>query len=334
MARVSEEFELAWRSLSSVDDLSGWRTIAITASRSCLLAAGRRFPGKEEALLVGFPDVSLPIAEKLPDGGGFSVERVDHFDDGAMWLALSRKTEGNRELFVTMVCDVAGALDEDEASSGPLRVRNFLGRVHAWQEFMRKERQFLGPEAEIGLVGELTVLKALLECGLPSASCIEAWLGPLDAAQDFELGMGALEVKTTLATVGFPARIGSLEQLDDSVRQPLFLVGVRLRQSETGMTLPAMVNALRLAVHENAEAERRLSERLVAAGFFDVHADRYSRQFSFLGMRIMRVDEGFPRMTLGTVPAGIFRASYDIDLDKIEAQSVPLSEALASMGVL
>lgn len=334
MARASSEFELAWASLGASDDANGWRTIAVTPSGSCRLAAGRRFPGKEEALLVGFSNVIIPAAEKLPDGGGFNVERVDPFGDGATWVALSRKSSGNADLFSTMVCDVAGALDEEMASSGPQQVRRFLGRVHAWQEFMRKGTQSLSPEAEIGLVGELTVLTALIACGLAPANCIEAWVGPLDAVQDFELGTGALEVKTTLSTSGFPAKIGSLEQLDDAIRQPLFLAGVRLRQTTEGQSLPAVVAALRLAIHGDAEAERRLCDRLIAVGFFETQADRYPRQFAFTGMRVMRIGERFPRLTTGSVPVGIARAAYEIDLDKVESEVVPLDQALTLLGVL
>jgi hypothetical protein len=334
MARASDEFELAWGSLDAPEDARGWRTIAVTPSGSCRLAAGRRFPGKEEALLVGFSNVTIPAAEKLPDGGGFNVERVDPFGDGTTWLALSRKPSGNADLFLAMVCDVAGALDDEMASSGPQQVRRFLGRVRAWQEFMRKGTQSLSPEAEIGLVGELTVLTTLIACGLEPANCIEAWVGPLDAMQDFELGTGAIEVKATLSSSGFPAKIGSLDQLDDAIRQPLFLIGVRLRQTMDGQSLPAVVDALRLAIHGDAEAERRLCNRLIAVGFFDIHADRYPRQFTFTGMRIMRIGEGFPRLTTGSVPVGITRAAYEIDLDKVEGEVVSLDQALTLLGAL
>lgn len=74
---------------------------------------------------------------------------------------------------------------------------------------------------------------------------LESWVGPLNAVRDFEIGTGAIEVKTTISAVGFPAKIGSLEQLDDSARQPLFLAGVRLRQGETGQNLSELVADIR-----------------------------------------------------------------------------------------
>ena len=334
MARASNEFELAWASLNAPEDASGWRAIEVAPSGSCKLAAGRRYPGKEEALLVGFSNVAIPVAEKLPDGTGFNVERVDPFGDGGTWLALSRQASGNADLFSTMVCDVAGALDEEKLPSGILQVRRFLGRVRAWQEFMRKGASALTPEAEIGLFGELTILAFLIQRGLAPAACIESWLGPQGAVQYFQLGTGALEVKSTLSTSGFPAKIGSLEQLDDAVRQPLFVVAVRLHQSMSGQSLPAVVQATRMSILGDIEAERLLSDRLANVGFFDSHADRYPRKFVFTGMRIMQIREGFPRLVSGGVPVGITRATYEIDLDKIEGEAVCLDQALTMLGVL
>lgn len=334
MARASNEFELAWGSLDAAENANGWRTIAVTPAGPCRLAAGRHFPGREEALLVGFSNVTVPVAEKLPDGGGFNVERVDPFGDGQTWLALSRKASGNAELFLTMVCDVAGSLDEETAPAGSLQVRHFLGRVRAWQEFMRKGMQSLSVEAEIGLVGELAVLSAVLALGLTPTTCVKAWVGPLDAAQDFELGTGAIEVKATVSATGFPAKIGSLEQLDDSIRQPLFLAGVRLRQTADGYSLPESVDGLRVMISGDAEAERIFLERLIAVGFFDIHADHYVRRFALIGIRIMQVGEEFPRLTTSNIRIGITRAIYEIDFDRVDGEVLALDRALKLLGVL
>ena len=82
MARQSDEFVLAWSSLIGAAEGYGWRTIPITAAGVCVLSAGRRFPGSEEALLAGFSLAAVATAEKLPEGQGFSVERVDPHGDG------------------------------------------------------------------------------------------------------------------------------------------------------------------------------------------------------------------------------------------------------------
>ncbi|MBH2009099.1 MAG: PD-(D/E)XK motif protein [Xanthomonadaceae bacterium] len=336
MARPSDEFLLAWSSLSGNDSTPGWQAISLPTAGPIGIQAGRRSPDNAEAILLGFPTARLAPAEKLPEGQGFSVERADSHGAGQLRLALTRRAAGSAELFAAMACDVVGALDEAAAAGAaePKLLQAFLRRVGAWQEFMRKGSQSLSPEAEIGLMGELTLLRAIIDEGVPAASAIESWVGPLDGVRDFELGTGSIEVKATLAAAGFPAKIGSLDQLDDSVRQPLFLAGARLRQGETGQSLPDLVAEMRDVAAGEPEAVRLLSERLIAAGYFDAHADRYIRRFTLADTRVVEVKEGFPRLTPGSVPLGVMKATYEIDLDKAAGPSIPAADALKKLGAI
>lgn len=336
MARPSSEFLMAWSSLTTEEAEPGWQAIALPSAGPLQLRAGRRSPENREAVLVCFPAARLAAADKLPEGQGFAVERADLEGDVRLWLALTRKPAGSAELFASMACDVIGALDEAVAASSDEAklLRILIGRVGAWQEFMRKGTQALSPEAEIGLIGELTLLRAIIDAGVPAARAIESWIGPLDGVQDFELGTGALEVKATLSAAGFPAKIGSLEQLDDATRQPLFVAAARLRQTEGGLNLPAIVEATRAAIKGDAEAERLLGERLLAAGYIDSHSDRYPRKFEQAGTRVFEVAGNFPRMTSGTVPTGIMKAMYEIDLDHAPGENVGAAGALKKLGAI
>jgi len=336
MARQNDEFLMAWSSLSGDGPEAGWQTISVTPAGPLELSAGRRTPDNAEAVLVGFPAARLAAADKLPEGQGFAVERANPENKGMLWLALTRKTAGNVEVFADMAGNVTGALDDAVAGGADVAklLRVFIGRVGAWQEFMRKGSQVLSSEAEIGLVGELATLLEVIKAGVPAAPAIEGWLGPLDGVQDFELGTGALEVKSTLSSAGFPARIGSLEQLDDAVRQPLFVVGERLHQTESGQNLPDFVDVARLAAKADPGAVSALNDRLVAAGYFDSHADRYPRRFSLTGTLVIEVSDAFPRLTIGRVAFGITRAAYDIDLDKVIGYRVDLATALKKMRAI
>lgn len=335
MARPNDEFLMAWSSLLGADNEPGWQAISLPSAGPLQVRAGRRSPDNAEAVLIGFPSARLAGADKLPEGQGFAVERADPDGSGKLWLALTRKSSGSTELFAAMACDVIGALDEAAASADEAKLlRLLVGRVGAWQEFMRKGTLALSFEAELGLIGELTLLHAIINTGVPPELAIELWVGPLDGIQDFELGTGALEVKTTLSTTGFPAKIGSLQQLDDAIRQPLFVAGVRLRQTSTGQNLPDAVEALRLIVKDNAEAERLLAERLLAAGYINAHANSYTRRFEVAGMRVIEVSAGFPRLTSGNVPTGIIRAMYEIDLDKAPGENVGVKGALKKLGAI
>lgn len=334
MARLTDEFVLAWKSLDGKSMEEGWRSIPVARAGSCHLMAARRFPGNGESLLVHFPMVKIPIAEKLPEGRGFTIERVDPHSDGKTWLALTRNTSGSIELFIVMVGDVVGVLDAEVTSDEERLLTIFLGRVRAWQEFMRKGVQGLGPEAEIGLIGELSFLASMVEAGIPASLAVESWVGPLDGVQDFEIGTGAVEVKATVSATGFLAKIGSLEQLDNSIRQPLFLAGVRLSQTTSGQNLPEFVGNVRQVLGGDMEAERVFGDRLLVAGYFDVHFDRYPRRFSISGMRVIEVGEGFPRMTHGTVPVGIRRAIYEIDFERVQGENLGLEVVFKKLGVI
>lgn len=334
MARPIEEFALAWDSLSEGFEGEGWRSIAVKSAGSCALMAARRFPGNAEALLAEFSSVRVPPAETLPEGFGFQVSRADPHGDGKVWLALTRKESGSIELFAEMVCDVAGALDAVSTAGDERILQTFLSRVRSWQEFMRKDGMALSPESEIGLIGELFFLDSILNLGVPAQMAVDAWLGPLGGIQDFELEAGAVEIKATLSSSGFPAKIGSLEQLDDSVRRPLFLAGARLVLRESGKTLSEIAGALKEKLVREIGAQSTFIDKLLAAGYRDAHIDRYKRRFLLVEMRVLEVVEGFPRLIPGSVPGGIRAASYEIDFDRAPGADVGVTGALNKLGLI
>jgi hypothetical protein len=335
MARPNNEFLLAWDSLSG-DDLSvGWRSISLQHSGPLEIRAGRRSPDNAEAVLIGFPTAHFSKAEKLPEGNGFSVELTDFIDADRMWLALSRKFAGSVDLFAAMSCDVIGALDDAVVTGSSEQQLAILciRRIAAWQEFMRKGADGLSPEEEVGLAGELTFLQFLIDSGVVANDALESWVGPVDGIQDFEIGTGAVEVKTTLSTNGFSAKVGSLEQLDDSVRQPLFLAAMRFTQNLSGANLPEIVTSLRERFEGDPVSINLFSERLLAAGYTATHATRYVRKLAISQMKLLMVGDGFPRLTPGTVPLGIRRAMYEIDIDKVPGEDFELTQALMKLGV-
>lgn len=334
MARPTSDFTVAWNALSGQADEAGWRCIALAPAGSCLLMAGRRFPGNEESLLCGFMSAGVPPADSLPEGYGFSVSRADPQFDGRKWLGLTRRQSGSQDLFVEMVADVAGAMDA-AAPGGEERVlRTLLGRVRLWQEFMRSGSRALGPEAEVGLLGELQFLGLLLDAGLDPGIAVDGWVGQLGGVQDFEIGHGAVEVKSSLSSQGFPAKIGSLDQLDDAVRKPLFLAGVKFLPSAVGLSLPDAVSAVRNRVDGDQVARHQFEDRLLASGYLDSHADRYTRRFAVQRVKLVEVTLDFPRLVSGNVPRGVRKVSYEIDLDVTTGDDVPVINALIRLGAV
>ncbi len=334
MVRRTDELAVAWDSLAGDAAAPGWRTIFVTPAGRCRIRAGRRFPGNEEALLVGFPSGQIPRGERLPDGIGFRVERIDLEGDKVLWLAIARTPSGASDLFLRMVQDLVAVLDALENADDSQALRAFLARVSAWQEFMRRGASSLTPVEEIGLVGELMFLSAILDAGVPAATALEAWVGPMNRLQDFELGSGAVEVKSTLAQMGFPAYIGSLEQLDDALRQPLVVAAVRLRLSPAGRTLPRIAADLSERLGHDPAVRHQLEDRLTAAGLLQSHNELYNRAFELSELRMMTVSEDFPRLLRSTVPPGVIRATYEIDLERVPQDRDGVAGALRRTGVI
>lgn len=334
MDRWIDEIRLTWASLRSSADTSGWRGMPLAGIGACDVRSALHFPGGQEALLVCFSGQATPPATQLPHGVGFAVERVDQEGDDKAWLALTRNTHASLELFETMVEDIVSALADAGTKDEAGLMAMFLGRIRAWQEFMRKGNQGLVQDAEVGLIGELVVLAEVLAVGVSADVALAGWIGPLDGQQDFHLGTGALEVKTTVAASGFLARFGSLQQLDDSHRSPIHVAAVRLRASESGHTLPDLVDATRRSVAGNPEAQRLLEERLLAAGYRDAHATRYLRRFGVIECRTIEVGTGFPRLIAGNIPAGVVWATYEVNLDAAPGIWGDVTRALKSMGAV
>ena len=332
MPRSIDGFVAAWEALSGSGAEAGWRGIPVARAGACELMAARRFPGNEEALLARFPTARPGSSERLPEGKGFEVVRADPFGDGMTWIALTRKESGSSELFAEMVGDVAGAMGTAAPEGEVSVLKTMLRRVRMWQQFMSRGARPLSPEEELGLAGELFFMARLVDAGVSHESVLSGWVGPDDAPQDFLLGDGAIEVKATMSSSGFPVKIGSLEQLDDTVASPLFLAAVRFAAGEGGSTLPEMVAEVEHRLENDPGAADFLRERLMIAGYSDAHIGQYSRRFEPKDCRVLSVSEGFPRLTPGVVPAGVTRAVYEINLEHAGDFLCNFDEVLSQLG--
>jgi len=332
-----EKLILAWRALAGNDEGEGWCTIPIEIEAPCHLLAGRHFPGNEESVLVGFNSVQIPTRFHFPNGRGFRIEKVEHALSANVkfWLALSRQPAGNLDMFARMAEDIIGMLRGYDHFDDETFFYVFFGRIKAWQEFMQSgSGNVLGSEAEIGLFGEISFLKMILETRIPVLKALESWRGPLDGLQDFVLGTGAIEVKSTVAVKGFPATIGSLEQLDRSAVNPLFLTGIRLSLDDKGKTLPELIIELGEFFNNDLEERIAFENLILQAGFLSSFSANYTRRFTHVETTIMPVSETFPTLTRGNIDTAIRRVQYELDLDLVNVPAISLDLALKKLGVV
>jgi len=325
-----------WKALASYGPREGWSTLEIWRTPTIRLLAGRVFPEGSEALLVGLLDTSIPKGLQLPLGRGFHLLRPQLTLAGPNtgWLALVRRTAGSEDLFSAVAEDVVALLRSLEGSTGRSVMSAVVERVRAWQAFMERERQEgISKEAELGLVGELLVMEGILDAGVLPAEALQAWQGPLDALQDFQLSGGNIEVKTTSRLSGFPATIHSLDQLDHTQVQRLYLAAVRVSICEEGATLPLIAARIRNRLPAGPE-QAAFASRLIHAGLHPEAEDACLRRFAPQSIELIRVEDGFPALTRSDVARPVSEASYVLEVDQVEAPRTTLDHALSALGAL
>jgi hypothetical protein len=324
----------AWRALDGNIGEGGWRTIPLEMKSTCCLLAGRYFPGNEEALLVGFRSVNVPQDKNLPQGRGFRVNRMECSIVAGVhvWVSLSRFAVGSFDMFALMADDIVDFLNSRTTESEDCIFHAFLGRIRAWQNFMVRENVgVLSAEAETGLFGELIILDTLIASGMPAIDAVNAWHGPIDGIQDFLIGTGAIEVKTTASQGSFPAKISSLGQLDNSLVQPLYLAGIRVALHDSGTTLTEFVDSLRSRFLSDSHALSVYENRLIQAGLIKSYADSYTRRFIHSSTVTFHVNEEFPRLISSNVRIEIQKARYELDLALIRQLDVGINKAIVGL---
>jgi hypothetical protein len=328
---INDELLAAWRALAAGKDATGWRSIALTGPNGGRVRAARRFPENTEALFVNFGGASIPPVSQLPQAAGFRVETVATGMDGN-WLALFRQTDGELDLFTRIASDVVGTLATTSSADDRTALHLFLRRIRAWLQFMSRTSGLLSAEAELGLHGELACIGLLLDAGIGSWALLDGWRGPHDGLRDIEIGSAAIEVKSTLSQVGFIARIASIEQLDDSVFQPLFVCASRFALAQNGLTLAGRIEDVRSRLSGDPAALEVLDIGLLAAGYREMDALAYPRQIALVSVRFIAVGSGFPRLVPGNVPPGVRNVRYDIDLDIVDGAALSALEVMKMIG--
>jgi hypothetical protein len=189
----------------------------------------------------------------------------------------------------------------------------------------------LTPEAEVGLIGEIIILKNIIEACGSASTAMNSWKGPHLGIHDFLLGTGGIEVKTTASYGAFPARISSKEQLDDSLVQPLFLAGVRLKQDAQGMTLPEFVDEAKRMMLEDTSLVERFENLLIEVGFAETYKKTYTRRFDVVEIFSFRINDSFPRLTTKNLRAEIKSATYEIDLTSISGPRLGIETVIKEL---
>ena len=320
----------AWRALADHVEGEEWRFVRLTEFGDIEIEAARHFPGSREAVLVAVPASGHIDLGTLPKGRGFEVSVVhdgEAFPDRFV-VALTRENAGSADIFAVVAVDVLRLIDDLHRESATDVLHRVLARVRDWQQFMERAHRQLSADRQVGLLGELLILAALVRSEL-GPSALRVWKGPLRAAFDFHIGTTGVEVKSTAGAGAFVAKISNIEQLDNDC-ESMFLCGIRFEEHEEGVSLPDVVASLRIQLTKHGAA-RAFDALLMTAGYLDEHADQYGRRLTLADARVFEITRSFPHLTRAMMPAAVRAVSYALDLDAIPQGAADLAHLFTSL---
>ena len=255
-----------------------------------------------------------------PDDGTFpdlsrfaqvTVEQVDQ--DGDTWSVLSVPAREQRYEAYGLLTAVA------EAMRGGA---SFAAATNAALTNLRSlltKRSRLSEEQQVGLVGELLAVRALLSAHGP-ADVLHWWLGPLAEQHDLALPAYDVEIKTTLSERRRHV-ISGVGQLAPTPGRPLWLVSVQLTRGASGVTLSGLVHEVRTIVHH----DHRLEQYLDRAGWSNDDADLYDMAYLLrTSPAAYLVDDRFPAVTADRLHAVVPRddlvdlVTYRVDVTHLD----------------
>ena len=256
-----------------------------------------------------------PDKKSLPELAGIRVAVAKARDCARLVLLLNET--GNWEIFKALCVDLIRA--SEVATNDVSATAIIIKRLMQWHEFLKRERMHvLPPEAVKGLIGELLFLENKLAPRFGWDFAVSFWKGPADAPQDFAVHDTAVEVKYQSGVSKPYVQISSLEQMDTQLPR-FYLVVYTLATAEldvpNGFTLNSLIERIQSALNTANDVTRELFESLIfQAGY--VQLDSYDEpNFHCVATRTFHVVDGFPRMTVASVPEGVTKASYHISLD-------------------
>ena len=197
-----------------------------------------------------------------------------------------------------------------------------LESLQSWSEFLRPRRQGLSDNALIGLIGELFVFTEHFLSELDPSLAVDYFTGPDKAPQDFAGSGFALEVKSTEKKTPDALHISSLNQLTTSVEK-LGICLIQFNRSQVGFSLQTLLEKAESALISNFGSLMRFRKKVHKLAGLATEA-QLQKTFSLHQEKLWVVEEDFPRLTPSSIPAGITRAEYSIQISAIEENTVTI----------
>lgn len=278
------------------------------------------------------PEKFRCISFRISSSFNFDTTQLNKLRDIKLEILNDEKNPNKQFLLIlllnTQYKDIFSTLCEDliygvsEINDENILIDRLVDRLVKWQSLFEKlGHQGLSDDAQRGLFGELYFLRKYLSKSSDYIKCINTWMGPENAIQDFQFSNWAVEVKTTHGKNHQKIHINNERQLDDSIIPNIFLYHLSLDiRMGFGETLNFIIEDISHLLNDNSIATNHFKLKLMEYGYFDKHKNIYDDQgYTIRKENIYSVFGDFPRITEKQIPIGVGDVKYSIILTGSES---------------
>lgn len=254
-------------------------------------------------------DISFPIWKGVLIG---FVSIPEYAPENQLFIELRQSPDTEGYIFEIVADDLRRGLET--LSGGRHTVSAVMEILKKWSVFFSQgKKPIISSLAAQGLFGELLFLKELIHS--LGAKSVGTWEGR-NNTHDYYIGQNAVEIKTCSTQNPYKAHISSEHQLDNKdVNGRLFLKLYALRKDHNGgEKLPEIVNEIRQLLKDDRPSLDQFNSKIFKLGYFDSAEEFYTEGYTIRETYSFEVRDGFPRIIMKNVPAGISNLQYDLTI--------------------
>jgi hypothetical protein len=328
-----KKIETIWTELEATATKGGgivYRRYSVDVVPMLFVAVRRADLNRCLALVFTDREAAKQVEKVAIKGLEFDVQVNSNFPNQFLLLIVLSDRK-NENVFSTLAEDLIEVVAKESSESRV--IVSILRRILIWKSLFDETMiDGLSLDAQVGLFGELTLLKTMMDSNKRSVSiCIESWVGPESGNRDFEIGGWAAEVKATRSNQHQKVAISSERQLDNTHLDRLFLCCYSFdAQKSAGTTLNYLVSELRILLDLHPTELISFERKLVLAGYLEKHNSKYEEYgFKERSHDFFLVTDSFPSIREADLPNGVGDVKYSIMLSSITNFATDLSHLLS-----
>lgn len=253
-----------------------------------------------------------------------------HIDETGDSLSVELTDEGYASTFSAFLYDLitkTAVMCKDAAA------HHLITRLQDWSKlFARGAKIGLSDAEALGLRGELGLVNELLRRTDSKTELIESWRGPNGDKSDVGWGYFRIEIKTKRATSKGVVQISSAEQLSENPGNLYLYVSYLNSGASDGQSINDLVQKVYHELGNDLSLRQSFDSKLLMANYLvsDPACDVLYQEVSTDAYSVV---DGFPRLTSESLPTGISKIVYDVDLSSLSKYKIELNTLWTTLGL-